>query len=144
MEKVLKHKDLENQLMVAKFQQAELRIAELNERNKQCEELINELTKKCEYYAKAEDQLKGQLKVYTEKYEEFQNTLNKSNEVFSSFRTEMDKMTKKIKKLEQETNQWKTRYDICNTKLLQITEQVKKIIKDSIVNLFYSLIHPSI
>ena len=35
MEKVLKHKDLENQLMVAKFQQAELRVAELNERNKQ-------------------------------------------------------------------------------------------------------------
>ena len=36
-------------------------------------------------------------------------------------------MTKKIKKLEQETNQWKTRYDTCNTKLAQVTEQVSNL-----------------
>lgn len=57
-----------------------------------CDELITELTKKCEHHAKAEEQLKAQLKVYTEKYEEFQNTLSKSNEVFGSFKTEMDKV----------------------------------------------------
>jgi hypothetical protein len=35
-------------------------------------------------------------------------------------------MTKKIKKLEQETNQWKARYDTTNIKLLQVIEQVNK------------------
>lgn len=35
MEKVLKHKDLENQLMAAKFQQSELKVTECKERIKQ-------------------------------------------------------------------------------------------------------------
>ena len=34
--------------------------------------------------------------MYTEKYEEFQTTLKKSNQVFESFRTEMDKVNKAI------------------------------------------------
>ena len=33
-----------------------------------------------------------QVRLYTEKYEEFQQTLSKSNEVFSSFKVEMDKV----------------------------------------------------
>ena len=36
--------------------------------------------------------LRNQLGTYTEKYEEFQNTLKKSNQVFESFRSEMDKV----------------------------------------------------
>lgn len=76
----------------------------------------------------SEAQLKNQLNVYTEKYEEFQSTLNKSNEVFSSFRSEMDKMTKKIKKLEQETLMWKNKWDSCNKQLLQSIENVINLI----------------
>ena len=34
VEKILKHKDLENQLANAKFQQSELKLAELSERHK--------------------------------------------------------------------------------------------------------------
>ncbi len=33
-----------------------------------------------------------QLSLYTEKFEEFQNTLSKSNEVFTTFKQEMDKV----------------------------------------------------
>ena len=51
-----------------------------------------ELTKKCEIHMEAEAQLKAQLAIYTQKYEEFQSTLTKSNQVFESFRTEMDKV----------------------------------------------------
>ncbi len=40
----------------------------------------------------AENQLKMQLKLYTEKYEEFQQVLDKSNKDFTTFRTEMDKV----------------------------------------------------
>lgn len=33
-----------------------------------------------------------QLSLYTEKFEEFQNTLSKSNEVFTTFKQEMEKV----------------------------------------------------
>lgn len=36
-----------------------------------------------------------QLSLYTEKFEEFQNTLSKSNEVFTTFKQEMEKVFKK-------------------------------------------------
>eukprot|EP00276_Gloeochaete_wittrockiana_P023406 CAMPEP_0184366002 /NCGR_PEP_ID=MMETSP1089-20130417/151510_1 /TAXON_ID=38269 ORGANISM="Gloeochaete wittrockiana, Strain SAG46.84" /NCGR_SAMPLE_ID=MMETSP1089 /ASSEMBLY_ACC=CAM_ASM_000445 /LENGTH=47 /DNA_ID= /DNA_START= /DNA_END= /DNA_ORIENTATION= len=41
-----------------------------------------------------ENELRQQLAIYTEKFEQFQETLSKSNEVFSSFKLEMEKMTK--------------------------------------------------
>lgn len=138
IEKVLKHKDLELQLSNAKFQQSELKLTELTERNKK-EKMIYEaqaveLGKRCEVHMEAEAQLKSQLTVYTQKYEEFQGTLTKSNQVFESFRTEMDKMTKKIKKLEGETNTWRTKWESCDktlkTVILQnheLTESNKKI-----------------
>jgi hypothetical protein len=34
-----------------------------------------------------------QVALYTEKYEEFQGTLQKSNDVFQSFKVEMDKVS---------------------------------------------------
>ena len=40
-----------------------------------------------------EQQLRSQVAMYTEKYEEFQSTLAKSNEVFQSFKAEMDKVS---------------------------------------------------
>lgn len=56
------------------------------------EKHIVELGKKCEFHQESEKQLRTQLAMYTEKYEEFQTTLKKSNEVFESFRSEMDKV----------------------------------------------------
>lgn len=115
IEKVLKHKDLEVQLANAKLQQSELKIVELTERAKKekniYESHIVELTKKCEFHQESETQLKSQVTLYTQKYEEFQSTLSKSNQVFESFRVEMDKLTKKIKKLEQENVQWKNKLE---------------------------------
>ena len=101
IEKVLKHKDLEIQLADAKFQQAELKFNELSERNKAektvFETHCKELLKKCEFHQESEKQFqkRSQLSVYTEKYEEFQSTLKKSNQMFDSFKTEMDKVNLK-------------------------------------------------
>jgi predicted nucleic acid-binding Zn-ribbon protein len=83
------------------------------------------LNKKCEFHIDTEKQLKAQLSMYTEKYEEFQSTLKKSNQVFESFKTEMDKMTKKIKKLEQETNSWKVKWETSDKTLAAVIKQVK-------------------
>ena len=40
-----------------------------------------------------EIQLRTQLNSYTEKYEEFQGTLDKSNQIFASFKKEMDEVS---------------------------------------------------
>ena len=37
-------------------------------------------------------ELRGQLSLYSEKFEEFQKTLTRSNEVFGTFKKEMDKV----------------------------------------------------
>lgn len=137
IEKVLKHKDLEIQLANAKLQQSELKIVELTERSKKEKTIydthILELTKKCEFHQESENQLKSQVQLYTQKYEEFQSTLAKSNQVFESFRSEMDKLTKKIKKLEQETAQWKLKWEqsdaalkTCLAQKEEIDEKAKK------------------
>lgn len=47
----------------------------------------------CELMKQQETHLKQQLALYTEKFEEFQNTLSKSSEVFTTFKQEMEKVT---------------------------------------------------
>ncbi|KAF7254695.1 Beta-taxilin [Varanus komodoensis] len=66
---------------------------------------------------------RGLLSLYSERFEEFQKTLTKSNEVFSNFKQEMDKMTKKMKKLEKDTATWKSRFENCNKALLDMIEE---------------------
>ncbi|XP_033125684.1 alpha-taxilin-like [Anneissia japonica] len=133
IDKMLKHKELEAQLFDAKLQQANLTLAEEKEKHiREKAILLNETADvhlKCEALTKQEAQLKSQLGVYTEKFEEFQTTLTKSNEVFQTFKQEMDKMTKKIKKLEKETNMWKVRWEGSNKTLKQMTEERALMIK---------------
>lgn len=75
-----------------------------------------------------EVQLKQQLSLYMDKFEEFQTTMAKSNELFTTFRQEMEKMTKKIKKLEKETIIWRTKWENNNKALLQMAEE--KTVRD--------------
>ena len=53
-----------------------------------------------------QEELRGQLSVYSEKFNSFQGTLNKSNEVFDTFKKEMARMTKTIKSLEKENHKY--------------------------------------
>lgn len=62
--------------------------------------------------------LKEQLTVYTEKYDQFQNSLQKSNDVFTKYKVELEKMSKKIKALEKEAYEWRTKYEKSNRALL--------------------------
>ncbi|KAB0372474.1 hypothetical protein FD755_016266, partial [Muntiacus reevesi] len=68
------------------------------------------------------------LSLYMDKFEEFQTTMAKSNELFTTFRQEMEKMTKKIKKLEKETIIWRTKWENNNKALLQMAEE--KTVRD--------------
>ena len=55
------------------------------------EKLIESKTTQ-ETMAQTEVHLKTQLQIYTQKYSEFESTLNKSNEVFAAFKSEMEKV----------------------------------------------------
>ncbi|XP_049575121.1 gamma-taxilin isoform X1 [Syngnathus scovelli] len=127
IDKVLKHKDLQQQLMDAKMQKITEMMKEVEEKQQQERNVLvkdaTESRRKCEMMKEQEVQLKQQLSLYMNKFEEFQSTLAKSNDVFTTFRQEMEKMTKKLKKLEKETTQWRTKWESNNQTLLRMAEE---------------------
>ncbi|XP_037041123.1 alpha-taxilin [Bradysia coprophila] len=64
--------------------------------------------------------LKEQLNMYTEKYADFQSSLKKSNDVFETYKIEMTKMTKKIKSLEKENFEWRSKYEKSTKAMLEM------------------------
>ncbi|TNM93259.1 hypothetical protein fugu_018661 [Takifugu bimaculatus] len=102
IDKVVKQKDLQQQLLLKEAVESQ---------------------RMCELMKQQEVHLKQQLSLYTEKFEEFQTTLSKSNEVFTTFKQEMEKMTKKIKKLEKETAMYRSRWESSNKALLEMSEE---------------------
>nr|XP_033805302.1 gamma-taxilin [Geotrypetes seraphini]XP_033805303.1 gamma-taxilin [Geotrypetes seraphini]XP_033805304.1 gamma-taxilin [Geotrypetes seraphini] len=127
IDKAFKHKELQQQLVDAKLQQTTQLMKEAEEKHQREREfLLNEASEsqhKCEQMKQQEAQLKQQLSLYMDKFEEFQTTMAKSNELFTTFRQEMEKMTKKIKKLEKETIVWRTKWENNNKALLQMAEE---------------------
>eukprot|EP01111_Echinosteliopsis_oligospora_P007152 TRINITY_DN2181_c2_g1_i1.p1 TRINITY_DN2181_c2_g1~~TRINITY_DN2181_c2_g1_i1.p1 ORF type:complete len:337 (+),score=117.98 TRINITY_DN2181_c2_g1_i1:25-1035(+) len=91
----IKAKDLEQQLLEAKLkQQADIALQEALKAQAYKEQTVT--------LVMTENELRAQLSLYAEKFEQFQDTLTKSNDVFTTFKQEMQRMTKTIKKLEKE------------------------------------------
>ncbi|CAG8487361.1 2387_t:CDS:10 [Diversispora eburnea] len=113
---VVRSKDLELQLYEAKLQQQK----QLTEK-----EIIkvNSLKGQVDTLAKNEIELRKQLNVYVDKFKQVEETLNKSNELFMTFRKEMEQMTKKTKKLEKENSSIKGKCDTMNKNILEMAEE---------------------
>ncbi|XP_028162990.1 gamma-taxilin [Ostrinia furnacalis] len=124
VDKMAKQMALESQLSDAKMQKASLE--HQAERERIVAEMEQLKVSVAQYRAKilelqgTETALRGQLAVYTDKYDEFQNALVKSNQVFGGFKEQMEKMSKKIKKLEKESLSWKSRWETSQTALLDM------------------------
>ncbi|XP_071076531.1 gamma-taxilin-like [Desmodus rotundus] len=133
IDKVFKHKELQQHLVDVKLQQITQLIREADEKHEREREfLLKEATEsryKYEEMKHQEVQLKQQLSLYMDKFEEFQTIMAKSNDLFTNFRQEMEKMTKKIKKLEKEMITWRTKWESNNKVLLQMAEE--KTIRDT-------------
>ncbi|XP_045394982.1 gamma-taxilin isoform X3 [Lemur catta] len=127
IEKVFKHKELQQQFVDARLQQTAQLIKEADKKHEREREfLLKEATEsrhKYEEMKQEEVQLKQQLSLYMDKFEEFQTTMAKSNELFTTFKQEMEKMTRKIKKLEKEMIIWRTKWENNNKILLQMAEE---------------------
>ena len=52
-----------------------------------------EQQKRCEMLTQQETELRGQLAMYSDKFEEFQQTLSRSNQVFSTFKKDTDRVS---------------------------------------------------
>ncbi|XP_070318230.1 gamma-taxilin isoform X2 [Odocoileus virginianus] len=100
--KVFKHKELQQHLVDAKLQQTTQLIKKADEKHQREREFLS---------------------LYMDKFEEFQTTMAKSNELFTTFRQEMEKMTKKMKKLEKEVIMWRTKWENNNKILLEMAEE---------------------
>lgn len=124
VEKMGKQMALESQLSDAKLQKAALEHQAEKERllaeMEHLKVTVAQCTAKIMELQGTETALRGQLGVYTDKYDEFQNALVKSNQVFGGFKEQMEKMSKKIKKLEKESLSWKKRWETSQTALLDM------------------------
>ncbi|XP_014935670.3 beta-taxilin [Acinonyx jubatus] len=127
LDKIFKHRELQQKLVDAKLEQAQEMMKEAEERHKREKEYLLNQAAEWKLQAKVlkeqETVLQAQLTLYSGRFEEFQNTLTKSNEVFATFKQEMDKTTKKMKKLEKDTATWKARFENCNKALLDMIEE---------------------
>ncbi|CAD6227717.1 GSCOCG00006171001-RA-CDS [Cotesia congregata] len=124
LEKVRQQAQLEIELAEAKMAASKMEmVAEKESLLKEKQQLLLKLT---EYQVRiselqaTEVGLRSQISMYTEKYDDFQNALAKSNQVFSGFNEEMEKMSKKIVKLEKETSLWKQRWEKSHASLLEM------------------------
>uniref|UniRef100_A0A3Q3J9C3 Taxilin beta a n=1 Tax=Monopterus albus TaxID=43700 RepID=A0A3Q3J9C3_MONAL len=127
LEKINRHRDLQQKLTEAKLQQANVLLAEAEEKHKREKEYL--LVQAAEWKLQAQTLreqgtvMQAQLTLYGQKFDEFQETLAKSNEIYVHFKQEMNNMSDKMKKLEKESNLWKTRFENCNKALTDMIEE---------------------
>jgi len=127
LEKINNTRDLQHKLTEAKLQQTNALLAEAEEKHKREKEyLLREAidkTKKCYAMREQELAMKKKLTLYSQKFDEFQDTLAKSNEIYVRFKKEMENMSTKMKNLEKESNVWKSRFENCNKALNEMVEE---------------------
>ena len=68
------------------------------------------------------EQLQKQVQYYSERFEDFNDTLTKSNEAITSFSSEMGKLQKVNGRLEKNAEEWKLKHYKCQQQLIALTE----------------------
>ncbi|XP_034015694.1 taxilin beta b [Thalassophryne amazonica] len=124
LEKVFKHRDLKEKLLETKLTHANMILKDAEDKHKlEKEHLLKQAAEyklQVKVMKEQEIDMQVQLDMYSKKFDEFQGTVSKSNSVYSSFKQDIDKMAKKMKKLEKECQSWKGRFDSCNKNLIDM------------------------
>ncbi|KAM0252786.1 hypothetical protein ACHAQJ_007574 [Trichoderma viride] len=74
-------------------------------------------------FTKTETELRNQLNVYVDKFKQVEDTLNNSNDLFLSFRKEMEDMSKKGKRLEKENEALKRHKEATTANIIHMAEE---------------------
>lgn len=134
VETALKKKELELRLTEASLEQSHTLLNERTELIKQ-ERQVSEaerlvLYKKCEELASSELALRSQVTMYSERYQEFQNAIQQSSQMVTSCHSEIEKMGKKIKKLEKERADFRHRWEQAEQNQRKAGEDYKLLEKE--------------
>ncbi|KAK9330762.1 myosin-like coiled-coil protein-domain-containing protein [Lipomyces starkeyi] len=124
LHKLLRSKDLEVQVYMARYDR-QRKLAEAE--TARAKMLLNQVST----FTQTETELRSQLNVYVEKFKQVEDTLNNSNDLFLTFRKEMEQMTKKTKKLEKENKQLTKKAETMNKNILEMAEERTKQQKEA-------------
>ncbi|KAI1913167.1 hypothetical protein LOZ61_002934 [Ophidiomyces ophidiicola] len=120
---LLRNKDAEIQSLTAKYEE-QRRHAETEAAR--CRALSSQVST----FSHTEAELRSQLNIYVEKFKQVgvavyavEDTLNNSNELFMTFRKEMEEMSKKTKRLEKENLTLTRKHDQTNRNILEMAEE---------------------
>lgn len=67
--------------------------------------------------------LSEKVNIYSSKYSEFQDSLKRSHDVFVGYKTDMEKMSKKILKLEKDTASWRSKAEKANSIAIDLASE---------------------
>ncbi|KAL2549563.1 Taxilin [Forsythia ovata] len=118
----LKQKTLELQLADLKLQQQEDKLKQEQSQMKLYAEQVAQLLA-------TEKNLRLQLTADGEKFQQFQEALLKSNEVFETFKQEIEKMAKSIKELKKENTFLKSKCDKTDVTLIELADERERLKK---------------
>ncbi|KAJ9129256.1 hypothetical protein P3X46_033953 [Hevea brasiliensis] len=116
----LKQKTLELQLADLKIKQHEEKLIQEQSHMKVYAEQVAQLLV-------TEKNLRWQLTADGEKFQQFQEALLKSNEVFETFKQEIEKMAKSIKELKKENVFLKSKSEKSDVTLIELVEEREKL-----------------
>lgn len=138
----MRTKEIEVQWNMARYEQQKKAVETEGNRARQLNNQV--LT-----FTKTETELRNQLNVYVEKFkqvcalflslarqtqaltgDEVEDTLNNSNDLFLTFRKEMEDMSKKTKKLEKDNEGYRRRDTALNQNILKMAEERSQHLKD--------------
>ncbi|XP_061757351.1 beta-taxilin-like isoform X2 [Nerophis ophidion] len=126
-QKINRHRDLQQQLTEAKLEQANALLVEAQEKHQREKEYLLHQAAEWKLQTRTLSEhaaiTQAQLALYSQKFDEFQKTLAKSNEIYARFKQEMENMSEKMKTLEKESNVWKLRFENCNKALTDLIEE---------------------
>ncbi|GAV73490.1 Taxilin domain-containing protein [Cephalotus follicularis] len=118
----LKQKSLELQIADLKIKQHEEKLVQEQSQMKLYAEQMSQLLA-------TEKNLRLQLTADGEKFQQFQDALVKSNEVFETFKQEIEKMAKSIKELKTENSFLKSKCEKSDVTLIELVEERERMKK---------------
>lgn len=120
VEAVLTARMIESQFLHAKLAKANMTIASQTHKMESDQRRITQ-------NQRTEATLRQQLREYIEKFRQVEETLAKSNDLFTTFRQEMEQMTLKLSKLERENNQLQNKCSTLSKNIIEMADERAKI-----------------
>ncbi|KAL5106692.1 Alpha-taxilin [Taenia crassiceps] len=130
VQKLLKTRELETKLAEAKVVQARALQDQAVLRERRETERVREecslLKQRLEAHQLVEEKLKDQIEFYKNKYQSFNKTMAKSNDLIENTKKEMQKMTKHVRTAESAALEWRSKWEMSQKALLDMIDECRK------------------